>query len=165
MSVDPSSSHRMFELRDTIDLPSAPESVWPFLAEPHRWPDWNPKVVQVEGSSERGVLPGQRFWATHRLGTRQRRLLVEVAEVDEPRRLRFVSALESAPARGGGEESWEIERRAGGCRVRHRVSLSGIGMPLPIRVLAWALHRFGRPVGPTVLEALGRVIAAAEPIQ
>ena len=45
-----------YEARRT--LPAPPEAVWEVLADPARWPDWWPGLVEAEPTVRRALAPG-----------------------------------------------------------------------------------------------------------
>jgi uncharacterized protein YndB with AHSA1/START domain len=45
-----------FEARRT--LPASPEAVWEVLADPARWPEWWPGLVEAEPTVRRALAPG-----------------------------------------------------------------------------------------------------------
>ena len=47
---------RRFEARRT--LPAPPEAVWEVLADPARWPEWWPGLVEAEPTVRRALAPG-----------------------------------------------------------------------------------------------------------
>jgi hypothetical protein len=84
---------RHFETTATIEAP--PERVWPVLADTASWSDWDSGVMGVEGRA----AEGERIKITSELNPK-RAYPVRVAELDPPRRMRWVGGMPLGLFRG-----------------------------------------------------------------
>ena len=136
----------MWSAEHTVHSPSAPEALWPLLADPRRWPEWDTGVERA--SLDGGLAAGARGSLKPR-GAPTSRFVV--TEVEPGRRLTDVTRL--SLARMTFEHEW-APSPGGGTTLTHRVIIAG-----PLAGL------FGRLIGARIArelpETMARLAAAA----
>ncbi len=106
-------------VRNEMEMPVSPESLWPWLVRAKLWPTWYPNSqnVSVEGGGQ-DLVPGSRFrWKTFGVT-----LDSKVEEFVPRERLAW-------SARSAGIDvyhAWLIERRPSGCYVLTEESQNGL---------------------------------------
>lgn len=107
-----------FHVARELEVPVAPEVVWPWLVRAKLWPTWYPEFreVDIDGGATDLAL-GSRFkWKAFRVGLRS-----EVKEFVPPERLGW-----SATSRGiDAYHAWMIERLPNGSRVHSEETQKG----------------------------------------
>lgn len=105
----------------SIETTASPQAVWAVWTDPARRPAWHPRL---EWATQDGPLrPGAGGrWKPDRA----RPVDVVVAEVDEPRRLVYTGTHGHGPRLAQGHYEQELVALPEGCRITHRMSLSGL---------------------------------------
>jgi carbon monoxide dehydrogenase subunit G len=116
--------------RRSRTLPAGPDAVWRVVGDPNHLPRWWPKVQRVEGVGDAGFT---KVFGTSK--GRPVRADFRVAEVEAPRRRRWIQVVEGSPFERillAAEEVAVVEPGADGTRVtletRHKLrGLSKLG--------------------------------------
>lgn len=120
------------QLRTQIDIDATPERVWQVLTDFDAYPQWNPFLLQANGTP----VSGQRLTIQMRPeGGRAMTFRPVVREVVPQRRLRWLGHL-LVPGIFDGEHSFTIEPlESGGVRLVQQEDFRGILVPLFARSL------------------------------
>lgn len=148
------------KLRESIDIDATAEAAWPFVADPVLQSVWNPKIVAVDRDEQGPVRRGETFAMVYRMGSREREASVEVSDCDPPTRVAFEHTSEQGGKRFRSALRFDLRPRGDGVRVTQTIDLAGSGIPRPIMLLMWLIHRFGRSVGEPYLARLKRAVEA-----
>jgi uncharacterized protein YndB with AHSA1/START domain len=148
-------------LREEETVAATVEAIWPWLADPSRWPEWNDKIKAVRRQRSGPLQVGESFEMTTELSQR-RDMQVEVKAIEPPRRLVVRGRYEWRRRWRSAEESWELSAESHGSRtrIRHITDLRDTGIPLPVQWLIWFIQSHGRKVGPSMWLKLEELIRA-----
>jgi len=135
----------MWSTEHTIRSPFSPEQLWPLLADPGRWPEWDATIERASLSGPLAV--GARGSLTPRHGTSS---LFEVTHVEPGRKLTDSTRLPLA--RMTFDHEW-APLPDGGTQLTHRVAIEGALAPLFARVI-------GRKLARELPTAMARLAAA-----
>jgi uncharacterized protein YndB with AHSA1/START domain len=123
----------MWSTEHTVSSPFSPEQLWPLLADPGRWPEWD---ATIERASLAGPLAvGARGSLKPRDGGSS---LFEVTHVEPGRRLTDIVRLPLALM--SFDHEW-TPLPDGGTRLTHRVAIEGPLAPVFGRVIGRKLAR------------------------
>jgi carbon monoxide dehydrogenase subunit G len=113
----------------TIDRPR--EEAFAFLSDLENLPRWNYAIQQTRKVTAGPVAVGTRYHQVRTVPTRQEETL-EIAELDQPRRLTVRGTLSTLPA----QLDYELESRGGTTVVTNTVELTVPGPLVLVSVLA-----------------------------
>lgn len=137
---------RRVTVHATLDQPV--ERVFAYLADPTSWPEFVPAVVLRRPIGTGPVEVGSTWQATDRIGPFKIHFIDELAEIDEPRRVVWLS---SSPWNARTE--YALEAADGGTRITARYegdiggwlrTLAWIPGPVVARILAQDFKRLQR---------------------
>ena len=100
--------------------------VWQVLTDVDRYPAWNPFITSVDGALREGSKLRVRLEPPGRRAVTFEPTVVALAQ---ERELGWRGRL-LVPGLLDGEHAFLLEERAGGCRFRQAVRLSGVLVPL-----------------------------------
>jgi hypothetical protein len=106
----------------SIHLPHAPERVWTVLADFAHYRDWNPLNLEADGQAYVGERVAMRFANPARPGTTIRQT-VTITRAERGRALGWRGHI---PLLFTGDHLFELSYEAGGTRLFHSESLSGL---------------------------------------
>jgi len=109
-----------------IDIAAPRWRVWQVLTDVERYPAWNPFITSVDGALREGSKLQVRIEPPGRRAVTFEPTVVALAQ---ERELRWRGRL-LVPGLLDGEHAFLLEERAGGCRFRQAVRLSGVLVPL-----------------------------------
>ncbi len=118
---------RRVTVHATLDQPV--ERVFAYLAEPTLWHEFVPAVVHRRPMGTGPVEVGSRWQATDRIGPFRIHFIDELAEIDEPRRIVWLS---SSPWNARTEYELETADRETRITARYEGDIAGW-----LRTLAW----------------------------
>ena len=119
------------QLKTRIDIDASPEAVWAVLSDLAAYPSWNPFIREAHGE----LAAGQRLDVKMQPeGGRAMRFRPTVLKAEPNRELRWRGLL-VAPGVFDGEHRFAIEPTAGGSRLLHEESFSGVLVPFLARGL------------------------------
>ena len=137
------------QLTSQIDIDASPTQVWGVLSDFAGYQEWNPFIVQADGTALAGCPLTLRLQPTEGRAVTVRPIVLD-AQVD--RRLRWLGRL-GIPGVMDADHVFTIERRAdGGVRLRQDEMFSGVLVPF----LARSLDRATLPAFHAMNEALKR---------
>lgn len=149
------------QLTSSVRIAAPPDRVWPFVADPLLQAKWNPKLVSIDRDASGPVRQGESFGLIYRMSGRDHDSHVEIPESFFPERVTFAHSF----ARNGRTckvtESYRITTVDRGTHVQQTLDMRNAGIPFPLRLLVWFLHRFGRDTEQACLDRL-RELAEAE---
>lgn len=148
------------KLRETIEILATPEQVWPFLADPAKWPEWQHKVVQVQRSRSGEIIPDEQFRAVFQMKRRQTDTQVAVRTAEPPKEIVLRQHFDFGQRARQVEVTFKLERAGSRTRVTQILDHSQSGIPLLLRLLIWFIYRFGRSTGPQPLRRLRQLVEA-----
>ncbi|MBT8335145.1 MAG: SRPBCC family protein [Gemmatimonadetes bacterium] len=130
--------------RDAGVIRRPPGEVWPWITEPERIARWNPKLERAGAPSSGRLQVGSSWGARYRMGRRAVEVQAVVETWEPPREftLRYRWGAEAYAL-----EHCLLEPVADGTRLTRVVEIRDPRIPLPFRLLAGFLMRFGRPPG------------------
>jgi Polyketide cyclase / dehydrase and lipid transport len=149
-------------LRERIRIRAAWDRIWPLIADPVRMADWNPKVVSVDRDSPRTLRPGERFRLLYRMGGRHRASNAEVIECLEPRELVIRHHCVWKSIDRYADERYSLRSSPDTTHLTQEIDITGSGVPFPLQVLAWLIHRVGEPIGKPHLATLKELAEAGD---
>jgi hypothetical protein len=123
------------ELRTFVDVDASPERVWDVLTDVPAYPEWNPFVVQAEGTFAVGQRLSLRLT---RLSSGLRiKLRPTVLEATPGRRLRFrmYMAWPGIPGLFDSDQTLTITPQDDGVRLWEEARFTGLLVPLMSRAL------------------------------
>lgn len=106
----------------SIHLPHAPARVWDVLADFGRYADWNPLNVAAEGEAVVGARVRMRFVNPARPGT----IVRQTVTITRTERGRVLAWRGHVPLLFTGDHGFELSPEAGGTRLFHAETLSGL---------------------------------------
>lgn len=138
----------------TVETEASPEAVWAVWTDPAQRPAWHPRL---EWATQDGPLaPGT---AGRWKPDRARPVDVVVATVDAPRRLVYTGTHGHGPRLAQGHYEHElVPLPGGGCRITHRMALSGL-LAAPIGLVLGRM--LGVSASPGAVAAVARLAEAA----
>jgi hypothetical protein len=146
------------QLTSQIDIDASPSQVWDVLCDFAAYEDWNPFIVQADGTAQAGCP------LTLRLQPAEGRAVTvrpTVLDAQVGRRLRWLGRL-GIPGVMDADHVFTIEQRAdGGARLRQDEKFSGVLVPF----LARSLDRGTLPAFRAMNEALKRRAEHAASLQ
>lgn len=101
------------ELAFDVHMPVSVERVFPYLAEPEKWLEYEPGVLERSRIGEGPIGPGTQWRAVDRVGPVTVRFIDELVSLEENEHVRF---RQSSPWNSWGEFS--VEPEDGGSLVR-----------------------------------------------
>lgn len=112
------------EIVTEVQIDSAPAQVWSVLADPLRYAEWNPFLVDIKGE----LAEGATLTNTMRpQGGSEMTFRPTVMKVERERELRWLGRL-LLPRIFDGEHYFLLEERGGGTRLVHGERFAGIGL-------------------------------------
>ena len=148
-------------IREEVQTRVTPERAWELLSDPALHSLWNPRIVATEVSGAGPPGLGFQYRVTYELAGRRDQFDAEVTEFSPP--VRFSARLKArAQVRGqswnrGSIESYTIEPRRDGVRVRHEIRVDLSGANGFLQLLTGLLSRLGPPQGDPFLERFREV--------
>ncbi|MBB3084373.1 SRPBCC family protein [Geodermatophilus sabuli] len=128
-----------------VVIPSPPDAVFEYLADPGNPPRWDSSIVSVEQVGPGPVTVGTRWRGTSKVMGRRFEWTTEVTEAERPTRL----ASRSVEGALAFSVSYDLRAEAGGTHLRYRLEAeSGLG------------GAFGRLADPVVQRAQSRAVRA-----
>lgn len=110
------------EVVTDIEIDATPDQVWAVLADPERYPQWNPFIVSMEGE----LAEGRVLSNTLRSGSGgDMRFQPTILKVEPGRELRWLGRL-YLPRILDGEHYFILEERDGGTRLIHGENFRGV---------------------------------------
>jgi hypothetical protein len=115
-----------------IQIMAPASSVWEFLTDFSRYPEWNPFILEVRGAVQEGASvkyrfefpPGVRIWAT-----------ANILRFEQQKELRWVAHF-LTPALFNGEHYFAIEPVSeNSVTFRHGETFTGVLLPLALPLL------------------------------
>jgi uncharacterized protein YndB with AHSA1/START domain len=113
-----------------VNMGHSVEALWPYLAEPERWVEWIPGLVERSRIDDGPMQPGSTWKSVDRVGPVRVEFTDKLVEIEPMRRVAFE---QSAPWNGWGEYLLEsIDETAALLSVRFEAQPTGA-----IRFLDW----------------------------
>lgn len=100
------------ELEFDVNIPVSVERVFPYLAEPEKWPEYEPGVLERTRIGEGPIGPGAQWRAVDRVGPVTVQFIDELVSLEENKHVRF---RQSPPWNSWGE--FRVEPKDGGSLV------------------------------------------------
>jgi hypothetical protein len=121
------------QLRADIDIAAPPQQVWRILTDFARYPEWNPFIIEAEGTLE----VGQQLRVVIRPpGEKARTFRPTVRTIVPPRTFSWLGRF-GIPGVFDGEHVHEVHpRESGGCRYVQSERFSGVLVPFTGTLLA-----------------------------
>lgn len=145
-------------LRERITIQAPPEAVWPWIADPVRVAEWNPKLVAIDRERAGPLRPGERFRDLFRLGGRDRESVCEVIDSREPSELVVRHRPVRWPEDRYVDERCRLHAAGAGTRFTQEIDLSHSGIARLLQLLMWVIHCTGMPVGKRHMESLKELV-------
>ncbi|MCB1057768.1 MAG: SRPBCC family protein [Acidobacteria bacterium] len=139
-------------------IDAAPAEVWPWVADPMRVGEWNPKLVSIDRESSGELATGDTYTVLYRMNGRDSEFDAVVRRSEPPYRLEIELREPGAPRDRVIVESYRLEDREAGTRLVQRIDLSHAGIAWPWRLLMSFLTRFGTPKGKPYLLRLRELV-------
>ena len=144
-------------LRERVTIRATPESVWPWVADPIRVSQWNPKLIAIDRNAGGPLRLGERFREIYRMSGRDRESNCEVIELDAPYLLVVRHRLVD-PADRFADECYRLQATSDGTRLIQEIDLARSGIAWLFQLLMWFLHTTGTPVGKRYLISLKELV-------
>lgn len=142
-------------IRERTTYPLPPEEVWPYLASPELFTQWNPRIRKLHARGE--FAPGDEFWTEYVLSKNTTVCSSRVVHVASQRSLvlehtqcQTQSALTDLHVR----ESFELVPKGTRTLLKHTVRIRHHGMNIAVVILFWIITTFGTTVEADLLEKL-----------
>ncbi len=127
----------------TIEIARPPETVFSYVTDPERFPEWQAEVVSAHHEGTGPPAVGTRCTTTRRMGGTERTTTQEITEIDPPR-------------------SWALRGLGGPIRANVRVTVDPLADGQSSR-LTIALEVEGHGVGRMIVPVIRREVAAQMP--
>ncbi len=129
----------MRRIETAIDIAAPPRAVWDVLVDFAAYPDWNPFIRRLQGEARVGA----RLEVTVQPpGGKPMTFKPTVLAADPARELRWLGRV-LLPGLFDGEHGFRLEPTAGGCRLHHGETFTGLLVPLFGRMLDGTAQGFG----------------------
>ena len=139
----------------SVYLPYAPERVWTVLADFAHYADWNPLNLEASGEARVGARVAMRFLNPARPGATVRQT-VTITRAEPSLALGWRGHV---PLLFTGDHLFELRPEAGGTRLFHSETLSGL---IPWRFTDDQIERLFVPAYEACNRALAQRLAALE---
>jgi len=146
------------KIRQNTFIAAAALDVWPFVADPLLQAEWNPNVVSIDRVGSGPVRAGETFRMIYRMSGRDKPSRVEIAEAAPAERVVFLHHFGMESFGQTVAVAFGITPHGEGVKVVQTVDLHPTGLPFPIRILLWFIHRVGRDTEMPHLERLRRIV-------
>jgi uncharacterized protein YndB with AHSA1/START domain len=145
-------------LADSILIRAPIDDVWSAVDDERFLREWNPKVVEVSGSSSGPRRVGYQYQITFEMSGRRTRMRAVVTERQPPTKL--VIRLEPVDRRGATiTERYALTPEGDGrTRLEQTIDLSTAGIPRWARALIWLIQLVGKPVDKPYLARLKELV-------
>jgi hypothetical protein len=114
-----------------IDIAADPERVWQVLTDLTGYEQWNPFIVQADGTAEPGSRLRLRMQPVDGKATTQRPTVLEARRAE---RLRWLGRV-GVPGLFDADHTFLLEPRDGGTRLRQNEEFRGVLVPFLSRTL------------------------------
>lgn len=144
------------KLVNSITVFRPPAAIWAFLVNPENMLLWNPKVRRVSPSSGAEPGLGYRYAITYQMreSAPPADFLAEFVHFEPGRRLVIRHTGERGPRDRVIEEIYELTERGNGTFLKQTIQIENSGINIFLRMLIWAIQRWGRPTGRPYLATL-----------
>jgi len=149
------------KLRETVEINAPRDMIWNFLVDPSRWLGWNEKLVHISRSHPGPLTVGEQFGSRWRMKGREQETEIIVQDLLPLQRLVTRQYFNSSNRSHFVEITFDLTTRGSRTKLTQIIDHSESGANLFFRMLIWAIHRFGKPVGPTSLQILKRLSEGA----
>ena len=142
-------------LRQRSFISRPPAAVWPFIATPELYQQWNDKIASMEAREQ--FHASQQFTTHYRWKGKELQCLSVVTRLDEGRLLEIRHTRCLGPESRPDMEVVErvkLEGNAERSVVTKTVFVKNFDMPLLLRPLVWFITQFGKPKGEDRLKRL-----------
>lgn len=139
-------------------IAARPADVWPWVADPLRVAEWNPKLVSIDRTRSGPLERDEAYTVIYRMSRRDSEMRAVVTCEELPHRLEIELRDPEWRQTRFVVESYHLDEREGGTRVVQRIDLSHSGIAWPWRLLMGLLSRFGTPQGQPYLERLRELV-------
>jgi uncharacterized protein YndB with AHSA1/START domain len=145
-------------LRDTVQITSSPEKIWPFIKDPERRRSWNPNILTVDPISWGEQSVGYQYRITYVMGKKQSTFLARVTEYRRPEKLVIRHSEGRLPRDGYVDEVYELSQNDGGTFLEQRIEVHTSGINILFRMLIYFILRFGKRNARRYLEKLKELV-------
>jgi hypothetical protein len=126
-------------IETAIEIAAPPSAVWDVLVDFAAYPDWNPFIRLLQGEA----TVGARLEVTVQPpGGKPMTFRPTVLVAEPASELRWLGRV-LMPGLFDGEHGFRLEPTAGGCRLHHGETFSGLLVPLFSRMLDGTAQGFG----------------------
>ncbi len=153
----------MLELKHRVTIRAAPEVVWPFIADPARIAEWNPKLLETDRPPGLPLRIGEQFRTVGTLRGRRMQSLTSVRVYSQPQEVAFEHLIETKHGPQRAMERYMCRPRGNGTQVIHILDLSPSGISLAWRILIWLFSVLGEEQGRPQLDYLRAAVEAVSP--
>jgi hypothetical protein len=144
-------------IRESVIISATATAIWPYLADPVRWADWNEKVVSIGRDRTGPVRLGERFELMARVtASNERKATITAVAVEQPTRATFKYEAVWKDKPQVFEESYTLEAHRQGVKVTKASHIPDA--PRLFRVLCWIFKTFGMKARQRPLDALKRLV-------
>ena len=150
-------------IKGQIDINATPDQVWPFLVDPVLQASWNPKILSIQSIDrpmDGPVTVGETYTMVVAMSGKESTSRVHVIEVDRPLRLVFLHHFDEQDEKIVVTETFSVQPRRRGTRVKHTIDLSQTGISKPFLILISLVTRLGKSIGGPYLDRLKKMIEA-----
>lgn len=140
----------MAPIVESIEISRPPDDVFSYATDPSALPEWQESLVSVRPAGDEPVGVGSRFVMTRRVGSRERDMTMELAELERPRR--WVARGIDGPIRALVDGT--IEPLGGGERSRVTIALDFEGRGMGRLLVPLVVRRQARAELPRNLQRL-----------
>lgn len=112
------------EIVTEVQIDATPAQVWSVLADPQRYAEWNPFLVEMQGELTQGATLTNTMRPQ---GGSEMTFRPTVLKVERERELRWLGRL-LLPRIFDGEHYFLLEERDGGTRLVHGERFAGVGL-------------------------------------
>jgi len=146
-------------MREEIDIAAEPHVIWPFVADPMRMGEWQPKISSVAPITAGEARVGARYRIVFRMSRREQPFNTTIEVFEPPARMVLLhEGLNDRRVR----ETFDLLAEAHGhTRLLHRIDLSESGIPWYWKPVIAFITRFGQSQGDGPLEHLKRQVESS----
>lgn len=147
------------KIRNKIQLPFAPDSIWSLITDPLLMKTWNPRIIAVVPITPGKPQANSRYRIRYRLAMEESNFLAEIMEYEDHARLVLHFSGGNLPKKGFIQEIYEIVSDSKGTLLRQTILIEKSGMNIASRLALRMRNVIGASSGKRYL---GRLKELAE---
>ncbi|MBN2473007.1 MAG: SRPBCC family protein [Pirellulales bacterium] len=149
-------------LKDSVLINASADRVWEYVGSPDLWPLFHAKAGNCEQLSAQGGAIGSLYEMEFSLGSKTSPTKCEIIDLRVGQTIQLKSTLPGLNPKTGQPDAavitYELQDRGFKTKVYEQIHLDLSSVNPLLRVLAWLIHRLGKPSGETSLRKLKKIV-------